>query len=133
MTPPTPPTAAPAGARPRTRYLLLALLGGAVLLGAWWWHSRPAVPDLPLDGADPAVVAAVRRAQEEVRREPRSADAWGRLGMVLSANHLPEPAAGAFAQAAALAPQDERWPYLHGLALLPLDPTAALPFLRRAA
>jgi tetratricopeptide (TPR) repeat protein len=111
---------------------LVVLVG----VGSWWgWRrfTRPEVPDIPLDGADPAIAAAVREAQEEVRQRPRSAEAWGRLGMVLCANQLQQWAGEPFAQAAAFAPRDERWPYLHGVAVGTADPEAALPYLRRAA
>lgn len=126
----TPPTTQPARS---PRLLLFALLGGVGLWWGWRWYTEPRVPDIPLTEADPAVVEVVRKAQEEVRRQPRSAEAWGQLGMVLSANRLPESTPAAFAQAAALDPQDARWPYLHGLALTPFDPEGALPYLRRAA
>jgi tetratricopeptide (TPR) repeat protein len=116
------------------RRLLLAVLVLLVALGGgWYWYSRPQLPDIPLAGVDPAIAAAIEEAQTEVRRQPRSADAWGKLGMVLLGNQFHERAAHPFAQAAALAPEDEQWPYLHGLALTPFDPPAALPHLRRAA
>jgi tetratricopeptide (TPR) repeat protein len=56
---------------------------------------------------------------------PSSADARGRLGMVLLAHDVHAPAAGCFAQAFSLAPQEPRWPYLLGLAQLPDNPAAA--------
>jgi tetratricopeptide (TPR) repeat protein len=132
--PPGAPAGPPSGGlRRRALLLFLVLLAGVGLWWGWRWYTQPAVPDIPLAGLDPAVAAAVRQAQEEVRQHPRSADAWGRLGMVLCGNLLHERAAAPLAQAAAFAPQDERWPYLLGVALTPFDPAAALPPLRRAA
>jgi tetratricopeptide (TPR) repeat protein len=122
--------------RRRRRWLLAALallLAGGALWGGWRHFTRPALPELWLDGADPEVAAAVRRAAEEVRGQPRSGRAWGRLGMTLLANKLEDEAVAPLARAEALDPADPRWPYLRGVALLGRDPDEALPCLRRAA
>ena len=77
--------------------------------------------------------ACIREAQEETRQRPRSADAWGRLGMTLLANKFLEESVVPFAHAEEFDRKDPRWPYLRGESLLPGDPDAALPHLRRAA
>jgi tetratricopeptide (TPR) repeat protein len=116
----------PASARPRRRWRWgIGLLGGVVLglglaAGGYLWLGRPAasLPDVPLEGAEPAVVQALQAALAEVRRQPASAKAWGELAMLLRACEYAEPAAYCFAQAAARAPTEPRWPYLQGEALL---------------
>lgn len=94
-----------------------------------------APPVVELEGADPAVIEAVRSARAQVAASPRSAASWGNLGMVLLAHDAFEEAAVSFVEAARYGPDDPRWPYLRGLALLEgnPDPKAALPALTRAA
>ena len=121
------------------RLLLIALsLGGMTVIaaGAWYAWSRAAAPPPPaldLSGADPVVAEAVEAAREAVLRAPRSARAWGRLGMVLRAHHFMDEGNLCFTQAERLDPRDPRWPYLRALSMLRGDTEAALPLLRRAA
>lgn len=127
----------PEPARPRRRFRALLAVALAVLLagGLWWgwrWYTRPMPPEVPLEGADPEVAAVIRRAQDDVRRQPRSADAWGRLGMTLMANRFGEESVVPFAHAEAFDRTDPRWPYLRGMALRGSNPDDALPCLRRA-
>src|SRR5438067_1558556 len=71
--------------------LLLAALG----VGGWFaWRGftapppAPAPPDIPLDGVDAEAAELVRAALDKVRRDPRSAAAWGELGETLHYNDL---------------------------------------------
>jgi tetratricopeptide (TPR) repeat protein len=121
------------GRRRRALVVLAVFLAGAGLFWGWRWYTQPALLELHLDGADPEVAVAIRRAQETVRTNRRSASAWGELGMVLMANKFEEESTVPFARAEALDPADPRWPYLRGVALLGRDPDQALPCLRRAA
>jgi tetratricopeptide (TPR) repeat protein len=127
----------------RVRKLLLgAMVAAALGVGGWltWrWYTTPVPPQVSLDGASKAVAGAVEEAREEVRRQPRSAQAWGKLGMVLTANGYPEPGAECFEQAERLDPHDPRWPYLRGLQYLSgsasrgeARPQEGIPLLRRA-
>ncbi len=129
-------------ARPRTprwrRGLLAAagLLGlGLLLLRVGYALRRPTPEPPALDlGAidDPVVATAIGEAREEVARAPRSASAWGRLGMLLLAHEFSADARTALAQAEQLDAQDPRWPYLQGVILQQDDPQGSLPPLRRA-
>src|SRR5437762_728489 len=106
--------------RRRRRYLLpvtAVILVGALIaaLGVWW--SRRANPPVPpmvdLTGVDPAVCRAVEAARTAVLQSPKSADAWGKLGMVLMCHGLPVEASKAcLVQAERLDPRQPRWPYL---------------------
>ncbi len=112
---------------------VLALLAvGGFALRTWRAGTPPSPPDVDLTDDDPAVAAAVEAARAGVRRAPRSADAWGRLGMVLAAHNYFPDAAVCLAEAERLDPVVIRWPYLRGVALTAGDPEAAVGPLRRA-
>lgn len=92
----------------------------------------PQPPNVPTAGLDPAVAKLIEGTLAEVRTAPESAAAWGKLGSVLMHYEFLDEATVAFARAERLAPKEPRWPYLHALLLLPREPGAALPHLRRA-
>ncbi len=123
----------------RRRWLLLALAlllasGGAA--GTWWWFrsstDAPLDPPMPSAIHDAEVRQAIERARQKVLDKPRSADAWGRLGMTLLAQLFDREADRCFAEAARLDPNEARWPYGRGRIALKRDPDHALPFLRQA-
>jgi tetratricopeptide (TPR) repeat protein len=113
----------------------VALAGGAA--GAWLWLRQagpgPPPPDVSLAGVERPVAALIEAATDKVRREPRSADAWGFLGKVLLAHEFQAQAVVCFARAEELDPLDPHWPCLQGEALFDEHPDRALPPLRRAA
>lgn len=131
-----------APARRNRRYRLVA--AGVVCLGllagtGWWWKQRsappqaePEPPDFKLPGADPAVVEVIQRARQQVRRQPRSGPAWGRLAKLLLANSFPKEALTCLRRAEQLDPREPRWPYFQGIALLSIAPDDALGPFRRA-
>jgi tetratricopeptide (TPR) repeat protein len=118
----------------RWRWLLVLTLVLALAGGAWLWFASlpPTPPDPDLAGADPEAVAAIAAARAAALQSPRSAAAWGRLGMVLRAHDFGPDANRCFAVAERLDPRQPRWPYLHGLTLLLTDPEAGIPRLQRA-
>ena len=66
--------------------LLTAGLGGGIY---WAFFAGPKVIDPPtpeLSGVDAAIREAVEEGLAQVRKTPRSADAWGRLGMILTSH-----------------------------------------------
>jgi len=86
-----------------------------------------------MSGIDPAIVAAVEEARSRVRESPRSAEAWGKLGMVLVVHDFRAQANFCLAQAEQLDPNDLRWPYYQALgALIVADAEGGLPKLERA-
>lgn len=111
--------------------VLLALFAGGGWYG-WRWYTAPQPPDIPLQGAGPEVTEAVEKAVREVRRRPRSGEAWGKLGMLLTAQGFFQPAVDCFHRAQQFDPLEPRWPFLNGTVLLTVDPPAALPRLREA-
>jgi tetratricopeptide (TPR) repeat protein len=115
--------------------LLVAGITGTAVCIVWRLRAEPPPPPVvELRGIDPAVQQAVEAARAAVLDSPRSAAAWGRLGMVLLSHGLSSNASRAcFAQAEALDSRDARWPYFQAGSLLTTDPEAALVKLRRAA
>src|SRR5260370_29524621 len=87
-------------------------LAAALLVGSgWWawrWYTTPAPPELSFGHMDPAVAEAVQTALDEVRREPRSGAARGRLALVMAAHSYRDQALEVFCHAAPLDSQDPR-------------------------
>jgi tetratricopeptide (TPR) repeat protein len=111
--------------------LLVLLAGGGIYLR--FHRAGPEPPGVDREGIDPAVVAAVEHARQGVLRAPRSADAWGRLGMVFMAHEFRAQASFCLAQAEGLDLREPRWPYFQALTLLRAgDTEAALPKLEQA-
>jgi tetratricopeptide (TPR) repeat protein len=99
-----------------------ALAIGAFVTGVGWYAWQlafdSALPTIDLEGADPAVVAAVRKAEADVRQGPRNAATWGELGLTLAAHDFRKEAQHCFSRAEQLDRSDARWPYHQALWLL---------------
>ena len=106
----------------------------AVAFGAWrvWRFAAPPPPAVNTTGFDPVIATAITQARDAIQGAPRSAEARGRMGMVLLAHEVRAEARECFAQASALAPREPRWPYFLGLAQLVDNPMAAAISLDRA-
>jgi len=86
-----------------------------------------------MEGVDPAVAAAVERGRAQVRQAPHSAEAWGKLGMVLLVHEFRPQAAYCFDRAEERNPREPRWPYFQALeAMLKSDLGTARGKLERA-
>src|SRR5438094_526400 len=110
---------------------VLALVAGAA--GAFYWRWRKAeIPPIRTEGLDAEVVSAIDRARNDVEAKPRSAAAWGRLGMVLFAQDLYDDCIPIFAEAERLDAKDARWPYYRGLAVVLHHPEEGIAALRHA-
>lgn len=132
--------AAPGNSSRRRMVLLLGLLSLVVAfaVGLQLYRGRgakpPEVPEFDVTGADPEVVKAVAAAREEVLHKPKSADAWGKLALVLHAHTYRDQAAHCYAVAAELDPKNPSWHYLHGIIIQEgREPQAAAPYFERAA
>lgn len=106
------------------------LLGGVVYLKRTARTIFP--PVLATGGLDPAVSRLIEGTLSAVRAAPDSGEQWGRLGSVLMHYEFVREARAAFTMAERLSPGDARWPYLHALLVMPREPLAAAPMLRRA-
>jgi Flp pilus assembly protein TadD len=124
---------------PRWRRHRVALGAAAVLIacgttGIWWWMKPiPAQPPMPPEIEEDEVRQAIEQARQRVIVEPRSAAAWGHLGLVFKAHSLDDDAGLCFIEATRLDPTDPRWPYGAGLVILNSDVEQSLVWLREAA
>jgi len=89
----------------------------AALLELSCARSVPPVPTIPVDGLDADVRNAILKARDQAVAQPKSAQASGRLGMVLEAHTLFQPAVPAYQRAVRLDPQDFAWRYYLALCL----------------
>ncbi|NOT01085.1 MAG: tetratricopeptide repeat protein [Phycisphaerales bacterium] len=92
--------------------------------------NPPPFPDV--SGLESAVVDRIIDRRNAVVNELRSAAAWGRLGAALEVHEFVAEAIICYDRAAELAPDDFRWPYFAGCALLQSDPGRATDLLQRA-
>ena len=115
-------------------------LGALLAAGSFgWWVSRHApfeaavpVPAIDLSHASRELSAAVSAARVKVEQAPRSAAAWGELGMWLMAHQFEHEANVCLEQAERWDSQDPRWPYLLGLSLSVSQRDRAIAEFRRA-
>jgi tetratricopeptide (TPR) repeat protein len=111
---------------------LLLLAGAGVGAYLMWWPRKSVAPPISLEGLDAEVVAVVESARAEVEAQPQSGAAWGHLGMVLFAQDLYAGCIPILAEAEGLDPDDARWPYFRGLALILERPEEGIAALERA-
>lgn len=125
----------PVRRRPRWPFVAGGIAVAVVISGlsVIYFRSAPIPPKVDLTGVDPAVQRAIRKASDEVRRQPRSAESWGKLGMVLQNHVFADPALTCYQEAERLDVADLRWPYFQGLIVMSYDPPAAVPKLEQAA
>jgi tetratricopeptide (TPR) repeat protein len=103
------------------------------VVGGYYW-LRVEVPEPPaveLTKLEPYAVVAIQAARSVVLQSPRSAAAWGTLGVVFAAFQFPTEARACFACAERLDSRDPRWPYLQAQTYALNDPEA-IPTLQRA-
>lgn len=120
----------------RSRWVFEIFLAAAIVCGAvggyyWLRVEMPEPPAVELAKLEPPAVAAIQQARAAVLQSPRSAAAWGRLGVVLAAFKFLSDARACFACAERLDSRDPRWPYLQAQASEPNDPET-IPKLQRA-
>ena len=98
------------------RTLLLLLAVTAVAAGGTALWSRRAVgpppPAVPAELNDPPARRLVETKRQAVLASPASAAAWGELAMAYDAHEAPAEATACYRRAAALDPEDARWPFL---------------------
>lgn len=100
-------------ARFASRAALALLLCSALACGGARREVVEAPPPDPDTGEFMAGVAwRIATARQRVLDDPRSAEAWGELGMVFQAHLLMDDAGECYERARALDPGEFRWPYL---------------------
>jgi tetratricopeptide (TPR) repeat protein len=116
------------------RFGLSALVLALVVVSAWIavYRNTTALPHVDLQGLDPRVAEIIKVHLQNVRDEPRSAQAWGSLGSVLQTYSMVAPARICLAEAERIDPKEPRWPYFQSLLLTSEAPEQALAKLCRA-
>jgi tetratricopeptide (TPR) repeat protein len=108
----------------------------SILSSLYLWSCAGPVPPLPavsVDGLDAEVRDAVQTAQKQAVAAPSSGQASGRLGMVLQANSLDQPALLSYQRAIRLEPKEFAWRYYSALLLQKMSqPEKALEALAGA-
>jgi tetratricopeptide (TPR) repeat protein len=101
---------------------------------AWSCSSPvPPVPTVSLEGVDAEVRDAIQAARNQAEAQPKNGQACGRLGMVLQAHSLYQPAVLAYERAIRLEPKEFEWRYYLALALQQVSqPEKALDTLSAA-
>jgi len=87
---------------------------------------------LNLNGTEPQVVTKIKNLEEDVRKNPRSADAWGKLAMNLDVHDFPDGAVPIYKEAVILDPSDFRWPYFISVLLAKKGDDQSLDWFERA-
>ncbi len=124
--------------RPQRRRWFLAAVALAALTLAlaltWQWVTRPEVeiPVVNTSEMEPQVAALIERATQQLRKQPESAAAWGRLGQVYHAHDLYQAAFACYQRAYLLAPDSFRWHYLAAEAQRKISPERAIPYFENA-
>jgi tetratricopeptide (TPR) repeat protein len=110
------------------------VVGGVAVGGCGQKASTPAFepPRLEAWSGEAQVAQRIEELRRRAAADPTSATLVGRLGMAFHAHALFPQAAACYRQAAALAPEEGRWPYLAALAVAKTDPAAALPLFAAA-
>ena len=85
-----------------------------------------------LSGIEPQVVTKIQNLQEEVRKNPRSAAAWGKLAMNLDVHDFQNEAISIYKKAAILDSSDFRWPYFISILLAKNGDQQSLDWFERA-
>jgi tetratricopeptide (TPR) repeat protein len=110
---------------------------GVAAAGIVWMTRKGPAHEIPRPDlstfAEREVQMELFSSAHHVELNPRSAPAWGEYGILLRAYGQHAEADRCFQVAADLDPTDGRWPYLYGTHLADTDPSAAIPWLVRAA
>jgi tetratricopeptide (TPR) repeat protein len=123
-------------AKGRGRLLLLAATTLALVAGGVWLTSRKVdlhpVPQVVTTSLDASAAKLIEQRFADVRKDPRSGAAWGRLGAALRSFEFRDEARLCLENAEKLEPSEPRWPHLLGLLLANHSPTDAAAAFRRA-
>lgn len=120
----------------RSRWPTLVVITGVIIAAAILWSRRGPLTDPPVVATrefEPAIAEQFDNALGRVRANPRSAAAWGTLGMIFEAHDFKSEAQSCYEQAERLNRTDPRWPYLQGLLSREEQPEVAFAKFERAA
>ena len=117
--------------------LLLLLIGGVAL---YHWDLRndrqeallASVSQLDFTGVEPQVVQKIQKLTDDVRKDSRFAEAWGKLAMNLDVHDYKNESIPIYQEAALLNPSDLRWPYFCAMVLSESGSQDSLEWFERA-
>lgn len=120
-------------------FLILITIGGLIYL---YRHNstdtakehlqKTEIPSPDLSKSEPQVAAKITRLIEEVRKQPGSADAWGKLAMNLDVHDFRVEAVRAYRSAHELNSRDFRWAYFCAISLHDQKSSDAIEWYQRA-
>ncbi len=88
-------------------------------------------PDVNLKSAEKEVAQKIERLRKDVVANPKSFEAWGRLGMNLDAHDFKQQAVQCYQQAARLTSDNFKWSYYCAIALNDLGSSDAIDWFGR--
>lgn len=114
---------------------IIAIAGFSVL--RFYQHSQnervlSSLSQLNLNGTEPQVVTKIKNLEENVKQNPGSAAAWGKLAMNLDVHDFTNESIPIYKEAAALDPSDFRWPYFISVLLSKKGDQESIDWFERA-
>ncbi len=82
---------------------------------------------------EPQVVEKIKSQQKQVMNNPESAALWGKLGMNLDIHDFKDESIVCYKKAAALNPNDFRWPYYAAIVLDEMGSAESLKFYKQSS
>jgi tetratricopeptide (TPR) repeat protein len=118
--------------------LLLLLMGGYTVSRWYSRHHRQAtllavVSQINFTGVEPQVVQKIKKLTDEVGKNSKSAEAWGKLAMNLDVHDYKNESIPLYKEAALLNPHDVRWPYFCAIVLSESGTSESLELFEKAA
>jgi tetratricopeptide (TPR) repeat protein len=92
--------------------VVVAVVGYAVFKSKVNADRKAEPPEIPADVTDPPIRKVIAAQRAAVVADPRSAAAWGALGMAFDAHERWDQSQVCYERAMELAPSDARWPFL---------------------
>lgn len=117
---------------------IVAILAFAGIVGLRFFQDAQrqaalaSLSDLNLSAIEPQVVSKIQKLREDVKNNPRSAAAWGKLAMNLDAHDFKKGSIPVYKEAAALDSSDFRWPYFTSIVFAKMGEQEALEWFERA-
>jgi tetratricopeptide (TPR) repeat protein len=135
--PKQPPVSKPSKSFPFWVFALLIIVIAGFFVLRFYQDSEKrkvlaSLSQIDLDGIEPQVVNKIQNLKEEVKRNPRSAAAWGKLAMNLDVHDFENEAIPIYKEAATLDPSDVRWPYFISILLAKTGDQQSLDWFERA-
>jgi tetratricopeptide (TPR) repeat protein len=129
--------------RSNTRWILTLLIVAILTAAGFvWWrffyidaNTRTLLASfsqLDFSGTEPQVVNKIKLLQEQVKSNPRTGRAWGKLAMNLDAHDFKNESLPIYMKAAKLDPDNFRWSYFLAIVFSELGNQESLEWFKRA-